>query len=105
MSQSQATKYEIEFGRERTPEERDLWERRARDEYGIEGECGEVLELEADPVRRARYNVIGTVLECSCRLEGGDCVRYGGDDCGDRGGAEVGHCYPAGDPIYAWFVM
>jgi hypothetical protein len=28
--------------------------RRARDEYGVEVECGEVLELEADAFRRAR---------------------------------------------------
>lgn len=49
---------------------------------------------------RARGNVVGTVLWCCCGLEGGDCVRYGDGDDGDRGGVGVGHCYPAGDPIY-----
>lgn len=74
--------------------------RRARDEYGVEVECGEVLELEADAFRRARGNVVMTVLWCCCGLEGGDCARYGDGDDGDRGGVGVGHCYPAGDPIY-----
>lgn len=45
------------------------------------------LELEGDAFRRARCNVIGTVSERCCGLEGGDCVRHGGDDDGDRGGA------------------